>query len=146
MEMECRFSNTTLFKPCTTAFLCHERAAKTPGFEYQAIKSQPGYFKNWWLQYDLVCNEQSEIKKVVSYQFIGFFFGLPLMVVPDQLGRKKSMSLFLVVSIFAVYLCIYGSMATKKIGFFIQGAFHIRITVSFSHLIELVDNESKAMC
>lgn len=94
-----------------------------------------------------MCDSQVEIKKTVSAYFVGFVTGLPLMVLPDSIGRKNSMNLALVLAVFSVYLIIYGSsMNMKKIGFFIQGIFHLRITISFTHLIELVNNESKAFC
>lgn len=145
MEMECRTLPSQNFTACEVISLCKRKG--TPGFEYRANQSQPGYYYNWWLQYDLVCEDQSDIKKTVSYQFVGFICGLPMMVMPDQMGRKKSMILALIVSIFAVYLCIYGkTLEIKSWGFFIHGMFHIRITIAFTHLIELVDNANKDIC
>lgn len=82
---------------------------------------------------------------MIGFQFIGFVFGIPLMVLPDQLGRKKSMTIILIFNLVSAYLVTYGSMNAKKVGFFGTGVFHMKATLSYTYLCELVDNDHKAI-
>lgn len=82
----------------------------------------------------------------MSYQFIGFGFGLPLIIMPDQLGRKMSMTISLLFSVLAVTITFYAPFEYKKFGYFIFGVFHMKITLAFTHMFELIDNQNKAMC
>lgn len=70
------------------------------------------------------------------------------MKLPQQIGRKKSMTPVLLLYLVASNLTVYGgSLSLKKIGFFIQGLLHIKITLSYTHLLEMVpDDASKAIC
>ena len=49
--------------------------------------------------------------------------------------------------IISVFLSIYGkSILQKSIGMFIQGFLHVKIPLSYTHILELVDEKSKKFC
>ena len=82
-----------------------------------------------------------------SCYFLGFGLGLLLMFYPDLLGRKKTMVLLLVPYVIFTQLTIYSASLTgKKIGFFMQGLLHLKITLSYTHMFELTDEASKDFC
>ena len=49
--------------------------------------------------------------------------------------------------IFASFLTIYApTLKYKSIGYFFQGLFHVKITLSYAYLFELIDEDSKSLC
>lgn len=44
-------------------------------------------------------------------------------------------------------MIVYGySLTTVKIGYFGLGMFHLKSMLSYSHMIELLDNKDRAIC
>ena len=44
-------------------------------------------------------------------------------------------------------LAVFGpTLYIKAIGLFLQGLFHVKITLSYTHLFELVDEDAKSLC
>ena len=78
------------------------------------------YINNWQQSLNLMCTPKSKIAAVSSFYFVGFIFGLALFPLPNLLGRKKSMSLIMLVYIMASALTLYGnSLFLKTVGMFI---------------------------
>jgi MFS family permease len=66
---------------------------------------------------------------------------------PDMLGRKHSMSLIMSVYVVASALTLYGdSIALKTVGMFLQGALHIKSTLSYTYILEMVPEKNKEIC
>jgi len=93
---------------------------------------------------------KNEISGIVSWYFVGFGLGVVFFFFPDHFGRKKSLNIFLIAQVFAVYLTIFSKeVSAIKIGFFLQGVFHMKTTITYVHCIELMDEASKmtaSMC
>lgn len=69
-----------------------------------------------------------------------FFF------LPESIGRKKTIALFNSFYIYAVYLLAFDDrIEMKKLGFFLQGLFHLKISTSFTHALELVPEAKKSI-
>lgn len=110
------------FMPCTKEQVCQFKKFSNIELTYRPRKINEGYIENWWVQYDLICKSQTEIKGCVSFFFVGFVVGIPSLFLPDQLGRKKALGWTLFISVIANYLVTYGeSLEIKKMGFFIMG-------------------------
>lgn len=144
LQMEYRLSHTDVFKTGSLDLICAYKKAGFQDLQYRPIKTQPGYFENWWLKYDLICQNQAKIKEVVGLQFLGFIFGLPMIIMPDQIGRKKSMLVALAVSIPSVMWVSYSTdFWSKKWAYFLFGVFHMKITLAYTHIMEMTDNQNK---
>lgn len=144
LPLECKMFPKDVFIPCTLDKICQLRDIHLEGFEYRPDKSHPGFFFNWWLEYDLVCNSQIIIKQCVSSVFLGYLLGFFLFFLPDKVGRKKAMVFSLFTSGVGLTLVIFGrSLVLKQLGFFILGVFHLRITLAFTYAIELVPQRHK---
>lgn len=144
LQLEYRLSSSDDFKLGSTDLICTYKKAGFHSLEYRAITTQPGYFENWWMTYDLICEDQAKIKEVVGFQFLGFIFGLPFIIMPDQIGRKKSMIVALAVSVPSVMWVSYSSdFWSKKWAYFLFGMFHMKITLAYTHIMEMTDNSNK---
>ena len=87
---------------------------------------------------------KNDINSIVSYSFMGYVIGMCFFFLPDYLGRKKSMMFFLVGQAFATHLTIfYSDPWMTRLGYFLHGVFHCRISVSYVHCYELMDLASK---
>ena len=96
---------------------------------------------------DATCETTENLNFICSAQFLGFFVGLFLFPLPDQIGRKKTMVMILVPYIFTMGMVTYGTTILQKtIGMFMQGALHLRITLSYTHMYELVRESDKQFC
>ena len=87
----------------------------------------------------------TSVKKMASLFFIGQGFGVILFFMPDKYGRKATMKFTLPFYILSQYFILFQhNISIKSIGFFMQGFFHIKITNSFTHIIELVPDIYKS--
>ena len=76
---------------------------------------------------------------------LGYACGVIFFFLPDQIGRKKSLVLGIGMNIIAMYLSIYKeSIPIKKFGFFLNGLFHIKNSVSITQSLELVPDSYKS--
>lgn len=73
--------------------------------------------------------------------------GLLLLPMPDKLGRKGSFVIILNIYLFASAITLYSpNLSLKTIGMFIQGFFHIKNTLSYTHMIEILPEKNKELC
>ena len=87
---------------------------------------------------------KNDINSIVSYCFMGYALGMCFFFLPDYLGRKKSMYFLMIGQAFATHLTIfYSDSWITRLGFFLHGVFHCRISVSYVHCYELMDQSSK---
>ena len=93
-----------------------------------------------------MCQTTSENNKICSFFFIGFGFGLLLFFLPDTFGRKYAFNCVLPFHLLGNFLTVYGNTAgLKSLGFFIMGVFHLKITLSYTYILELVEETKKPM-
>ena len=131
---------------CPSDILCSKKDTD-PNFKFWLNENHSGNFKNWLSELDLMCENRTSLASVSSCYFLGFGLGLLLMFYPDSLGRKKTMTLVMVPYIIFTQLTIFSpSLTGKKIGYFMQGLLHLKITLSYTHMFELTDEASKDFC
>lgn len=95
---------------------------------------------------DLLCEDPLSYLPIASYFFIGYGIGAIFFFFPDYLGRKKTITLFGGFYVFAIYLLTYDErLIMKKLGFLLMGLFHLKISTSFTHALELVPEAYKPM-
>jgi MFS family permease len=89
----------------------------TPGFEYQPA---PGSFLNWYVTLDLVCENPTAYNGMASFYFIGYIIGAVFFWIPDSIGRRTTMNLFMPVYLLASGMVIFrNDISMKILGFFI---------------------------
>lgn len=63
---------------------------------------------------------------------------------PDKYGRKRAMQIILPLFILTQYLVLFRpEIYLKKIGFFFQGFFHLRLTNAVTHILEMVSTKHR---
>ena len=96
---------------------------------------------------DATCATAEELNFICAACFLGFILGAFFFPLPDQLGRKKTMVLVVLPYIVTMGMVTYGTtLPIKTFGMFMQGALHIRITLSYTHMYELVREKDKPFC
>jgi len=104
------------------------------------------FFENWFVTMDLICVNPLTYLPIASYFFIGYGIGVVFFFLPESIGRKKTIALFNSIYIYAVYLLAFDErIVMKKLGFFLEGLFHLKISTSFTHALELVPESKKSI-
>jgi MFS family permease len=112
-------------------------------FEYQPIRDS---FINWFVTMDLICEKPSVYNGIGSYYFIGYLMGIVFFWMPDSLGRRTTMCFLLPNYIVASALVIFSeSMLLRSVGFWLQGFFHLKISLSYTHALDLVPSQHKSL-
>jgi len=85
-------------------------------------------------------------RSITSYFFVGWGSGLIFMFLPDMLGRKGTMNIFMPLYMISAYLSTYShSLILLKIGFFFNGFLHLKSTLCYTHGVELVPDKYTAL-
>ena len=93
-----------------------------------------------------MCTSPTVLSLVGSSYFIGFALGLFLFQMPNSFGRKRTMNLIMPVYIIASSTIVYyPNLYVKGIGYFIQGLLHLKITLSYTYIFELVPEKNKGI-
>ena len=132
-------------EPCSKAFICLHQ--NDPDFHYEPNRlGKDDFLENWYVTMDLVCENPLTYLPMASYYFFGFGLGVVFFFTPDYLGRKKTIILFNSGYFFSVYILAYDQrVEMKKLGYFIQGLCHLKISTSYTHALELVPESYKSM-
>lgn len=57
------------------------------------------------------------------------------------------MSCLMIIYLFSTALVTYATtLAEMSVGYFLMGMLHLKITVSYTHMFELIENEHKGFC
>ena len=89
-----------------------------------------------------MCEDLVEVNKAGSLYFIGYGVGAVFFFLPDTLGRKGTMKMILPLYILCCYLSLFPmNMEVRTLGFFLQGLFHLKISTSYTHILELVPED-----
>ena len=100
--------------------------------------------KNWFVTLDLMCEAPSNYNSIGSFYFFGYAIGIIFFFLPDMLGRRKTMSIFYPLNLLSCFIAIYSkTLLMKKIGFFMIGLFHVKLSLSQTYLLELVPFSKK---
>jgi MFS family permease len=83
--------------------------------------------------------DKSQYAFIGSSYFIGYFIGSIFFFMPDYIGRKGTMNRILPLFMISSYFSLFGqTIPLKSFGFFMQGFFHIKVSLSYQHIFELV--------
>ena len=62
-------------------------------------------------------------------------------------GRKRTMSIVIIGNLIANFLIIFSpSIVVKKIAFFMFGFLHIKVSISYTHMFELIEAKHHLFC
>ena len=93
---------------------------------------------------NLICQDPQSYNSIGSYYFVGYAIGIVFFFLPDLLGRRKTMCIFYPLNIIACFIAIYsGTIFLKKVGFFLIGLFHVKLSLSQTYVLELMPFHSK---
>ena len=90
------------------------------------------YLNNWYIEMDLMCTPIANISFMYSMFFIGTISGALLVVIPDRIGRKKSVIYGMIVSIIAqVTMLLVPNILVRTLGFFVLGFSNLKNSQSY---------------
>ena len=91
-----------------------------------------------------MCDTTESYKKAASFYFLGFIVGCFTFYLPDMFGYRRTMLFILPFYTLASAMSIFSDdMWMKTFGFFLQGLFHLKISLSYIHILDLVPESSK---
>jgi MFS family permease len=68
------------------------------------------------------------------------------MIFPDLVGKKNTMAVVMPLNIISQAMIVFSDdFFIKGLGFFITGFIHLRITISFTHCLELMPESHKSV-
>ena len=92
-----------------------------------------------------MCDTTNSYKKAASFYFLGFIVGCFTFFFPDMIGHRKTMLFILPFYTVASAMSIFSDdMSIKTLGFFLQGLFHLKISLSYLHVLDLIPDNSKS--
>lgn len=141
-EYLCREKPEDAFDFCSTTFICSKRAAHEK-IEFKPLDGTNYFFDNLYVQYDLMCTPSSAYNSIGSFYFVGYGIGAMFFFLPDAFGRKNVMSIFMTFIMMATYMSSFAGMGYMRLGFFLIGFFHLKISLSYTYAAELVPEVSK---
>ena len=96
---------------------------------------------------DLICESTVKVGLVGSSYFIGFAIGVLLFQMPSTCGRKKTFNILMPIYIIASATVIHvPNLYIKAVGYMIMGLLHLKITLSYTYIFELVPEANKGTC
>jgi MFS family permease len=151
----CRDKTNPNWRHCSYEDICFEKdriflkigeeTLTNKSLEYR--QSQEGqWFVNWFVNLDRLCYSKSENNSALSYYFIGYGVGFIFFFLPNAYGRKKSMTFAVLFQHLGCYISLYSpTLETRKIGFFMQGFFHLKTTLSYSYCGDFIPERYKVL-
>ena len=142
----CRNSPDQAYSKCNRELIC-DKQNQNPLFQFEPDKEDAEYFDNWYLNMNLTCKDKSQYSIIGSSYFIGYFMGSIFFFLPDMFGRKGTFNRVMPIYILSCYFSLFSnSIELKILGFFMQGFFHIKTSLSYQHIYELVPKNKKVLC
>ena len=112
---------------------------------YKVDESYKYFMKNWYTEMDLMCVAPAAIGMMYTWYFIGTLVGVVYTLVPDKIGRKKSVMAGLILSTIAQTIMLFVSnMNVRSVCFFLMGFSNIKISQSYVWLSETVPKDGRA--
>ena len=75
--------------------------AAGPDLKYMVDTSYEYYINNWYLEMDLKCMPAAKSALMITAYFVGFAINGLFFTIPDQIGRKKSLLVVMLISCIA---------------------------------------------
>ena len=126
--------------------ICPALESGTPGFEYKVDTTYDYYINNWYVDMDLVCaNKAHTNSMLVPYYIASGLAGVMFLPMPDRLGRKFTIVLFLGVQLFAQYMAIFVPLyGARMAAFILYGLSQLRTMVMYIWMTEFVESRHVA--
>ena len=103
------------------------------------------YLNNWYIEMDLMCTPLTQISLMFMWYFVGTIAGISLAVIPDRIGRKKSVIGGMAVSLVAQTVMIFTpSILIRSICFFVMGFSNLKNSQSYVWASESVPFKSRS--
>ena len=123
--------------------------ARTSGeelaFTYKVDVNYEYYLNNWYIEMDLMCTPISNVSFMYSMFFIGTISGALLAVIPDRIGRKKSVIYGMIVSLVAqITLLLVPSIFARTLAFFVLGFSNLKNSQSYVWSSECVPSNKRS--
>mmetsp|Transcript_2742 Transcript_2742/g.4689 ORF Transcript_2742/g.4689 Transcript_2742/m.4689 type:complete len:286 (+) Transcript_2742:262-1119(+) len=161
-KYDCKRANDTDWQSCDVSKICEDKAnmlqdlqVKEVGaagergggdLEYRLSTDEETFIENWYYKLDLQCESTTNINKILSFYFIGYGLGFIFFFFPNRFGRKKSMIFALFFQNIGCALSLFSDVIlVKQVGFFMQGFFHMKSTLSFNYLAEFMPQRRKVL-
>ena len=108
--------------------ICAAREAGTAlYFTYKVDTEYEFYLNNWYIEMDLMCTPDSKISSMYSMHFIGIIVSCFLVVIPDRIGRKKSVIYGMALSITAqIVMLLVPNFLVRTACFFVMGIANLK--------------------
>ena len=121
------------FSQCSVEDICAARRSGAPlDFTYKVDTSYEYYLSNWYVEMDLMCTPLTQISLMFMWFFIGTIAGGSLAVIPDRIGRKKTVIWGMTVSLAAQTVMIFSpDILIRSICFFVLGISNLKNSVSY---------------
>lgn len=85
-----------------------------------------------------MCHSKTQIASIAGFYFLGYICGAMFFFMPNYYGRRFSMNFALVGLVIGNTIISHGtSVLQLKIGFLLDGIFHLKIPLSFIYVTEL---------
>jgi len=108
-EYLCTDENNDSKWACSLKQICAIKSIDSSQIKYDVITENENYYYNWFVHIEsMICLPGSEYNLFAASYFVGFFFGLMLFMIPDQIGRKGTIKVVMPLYIVACYFVVYG--------------------------------------
>lgn len=102
------------------------------------------YLVNWYVTLDLMCTPATDYMFAASLYFIGYGVGIIIFTFPDYFGRRGIMIKILPIYYILIVAAAYSNnMFLIKISLFVIGFLHLKNTVSYTQIVEMVADKDK---
>jgi hypothetical protein len=108
-EYMCTDENNDSKWACSPKQICVIKSLDSNQIKYNVITDNENYYHNWFVNIEsMLCLASADYNLFAATYFVGFFFGLMLFTMPDQIGRKGTMKLVMPLYLVACYFTVYG--------------------------------------
>ena len=126
--------------------ICAARESGQPlDFTFKVDTTYEYYLNNWYVEMDLMCTPMTQISLMYMWYFVGTISGGVLAVIPDRIGRRKSVMGGMLVSLVAQTVMLFvPSILVRSICFFLMGLANLKNSQSYVWASESVPFERRA--
>jgi MFS family permease len=99
--------------------------------------------RNFYTEMEMTCWSEAKIAYMVNMFVFGFVLGVFLSLLPDKIGRRKTMLIMLPFQIIGSQLCLYSmNYYLTGLGYFIGGLVHSKKFIAYAYHFEISDEKS----
>ena len=128
------------FAECSVETICAARESDEPlSFTYKVDTSYEFYLNNWYVEMDLMCTPVTKVSLMFTMLFVGTIASGFLAVIPDRIGRRKSVIGGMAVSLASQIVMLFmPSLVARSICFFVLGFSNLKNSQSYVWASECV--------